>query len=68
VRVGEADLSPGQVQDLAEVMGDLLKAKAGHELTFHLRVEIAGKQPPPDSVVEAINEVLKHVNTDVQIR
>jgi hypothetical protein len=68
VRVGEADLSPGQVQDLAEVMGDLLKAKAGYELTFHLRVEIAGKQPPPDSVVEAVNEVLKQVNMDVRVR
>ena len=45
-------------------MGDLLKAKAGLELTFHLRVEIASKDVPSDAAVEAINAVLRTVNPD----
>jgi hypothetical protein len=66
-RVGQADLTSSQIQDLGEVMGDLLKAKAGLELTFHLRVEIASREVPSDAAVEAINAVLRTVNPDIQV-
>ncbi|MBI2216638.1 MAG: ATP-binding protein [Candidatus Rokubacteria bacterium] len=67
-RTGAADLTPGQIQDLAEVMGDLLKAKAGYELTLHLRVELTGKEAPPEATVAAVNEVLRKVNDDIQVK
>lgn len=66
-RVAQAELKHTQVQDLAEVMGDLLKAKAGCELRFHVRIEVAGKQPPPDSTVDAINKVLAKVSKDIKV-
>ena len=68
VRVGEAHLTPGQIQDLAEVMGDVLKAKGSLELTFQLRVEVAGKEVPSDAAIDAINAVLRTVSSDIGIR
>jgi hypothetical protein len=68
VRVGEAQLAPGQIQDLADIMGDVLKAKGSLELTFQLRVEVAGKDVPSDAAIDAINAVLKTVSTDIEIR
>ena len=47
-RIGQADLQPAQIQDLADVMGDLLKARAGLELTFHVRVEVSAKEAPSE--------------------
>ena len=67
-RTGQAELKPSQVQDLADIMGDLLKAKAGLELTFHVRVEVAGKDTPSDAAIEAINAVLKTVSPEMQVR
>jgi hypothetical protein len=68
VRVAEAQLAPGQIQDLADIMGDVLKAKGSLELTFQLRVEVAGKDVPSDAAIDAINAVLKTVSTDIEIR
>jgi hypothetical protein len=66
-RVAQADLKHNQVQDLADVMGDLLKAKANYDLRFHVRIEIAGKLPPPDATVDAINKVLAKVSKDMRV-
>jgi hypothetical protein len=57
-----------EIQDLAEAMGDLLTAKGGLELTFHLRLEVTGKERPGDAAVEVINAVLRAVNPDIQIQ
>lgn len=67
-RTGEAELRPNQVQDLAEIMGDLLKVKAGYELRFRVRVELVGKDAPPDAVVQAMNAVLKGTKSGIEIR
>jgi hypothetical protein len=66
-RIAQADLKHSQVQDLADVMGDLLKAKASYELRFHVRIEVAGKQPPPDAMIDAINKVLAKVSKDMRV-
>jgi hypothetical protein len=67
-RIGEADLKPNQIQDLADVMGDLLKARAGCEIGFRLRVEVSGKENPPDAVITAINDVLKGVSKEMKVK
>ena len=37
VLVAEADLRPNEIQDLADVIGDIVSVAAGYDLTFHLR-------------------------------
>ncbi len=59
VYVAEADLQPSQIQDLAEVMGDLLSAAAGNDLKFHVRIELNGKTP--EKVRSEINKLLGEI-------
>jgi hypothetical protein len=66
-RSGEARLQPSQIQDLADVMGDLLKARGDYELAFSVRVELTGKKAPDNAVVEGLNRVLGTVREGFQI-
>ena len=67
VRVAEAELQTAQVQDLAEVIGDLKQAAAGHELKFHVRIELGGDPPPSDEVIKKLNALLKDISKDIQL-
>jgi hypothetical protein len=66
--IAEADLRPNQIQDLADVVGDLTKAAAGHELKLHLHIELGGEEPPPDRTVEEVNKILRTVSGDMKLR
>jgi hypothetical protein len=66
-RSGEARLQPSQVQDLADIMGDLLKARGSCEMAFTVRVELSGKEAPNDQVVQAVNQVLEKVNDTFRV-
>lgn len=59
-RIAEADLQSNQIQDLAEVMGELLNIAGGYDLKFHLRLEVDEKIP--DEVVQKLNKLLDEVN------
>ncbi len=65
VKAGEADLAPAQLQDLADIVGEIVKISAGHELTFHLNMQIAGD--PPGEVVAKLNELLTELSDDLQL-
>lgn len=67
-RVAEAELRGSQIQDLAEVMGELLKAKGGYDLVFRLRIELAGKEAPSDAVVKAVSKLLKSVDKGLELK
>lgn len=64
-RVGQAALKPNEIQDLADVMGDLLKARAGYDLAFNLRIELATED---DKIVEEVNRVLSGVKDDIKVK
>lgn len=66
IRVAEAVLRPAQIQDLAEVIGDITKAAVGLELKFRLRIELAGGQAS-DEVISPINEKLKAVSDELKL-
>jgi hypothetical protein len=68
VLTAEADLRPSQIQDLADALGDLGAAAAGHGLKFHLRIELGGEKPPTPEVTKRVNEVLKEALGDVQVK
>jgi hypothetical protein len=61
--VAEADLQPSQIQDLAEGMGDLLKAAAGTEIKFRLRVEL--DKNASQQVKQNVNTTLEEISPDL---
>lgn len=65
--VAESNLRPDEIQNLAEVMGDMLKATAGLELKFKLRIELSGDSEVPDETISKVNEVLKNVADGLQL-
>ncbi len=67
-RAAEAQLSPDQIQDLAEKMSDLLRASIGLELEISLRVQLGDEPPPNEGSVRAVNEVLAAVSPDLILR
>ncbi|MFZ5634688.1 MAG: DUF499 domain-containing protein [Bacillota bacterium] len=67
VKVAEAELRPSEIQDLADVVGELLAIAVGYELTFRLRLELAGAPELPDGVVEKINRLLAGITDNLKL-
>jgi hypothetical protein len=65
-RVAEADLAIYEIQDLADILGDLGTAAAGYPLDFHVRITLGNE--PPDEVVDEINALLKEVSNKLQLK
>ncbi|MDH7578534.1 MAG: DUF499 domain-containing protein [Bacillota bacterium] len=67
-KVAQAELRPHQIQDLAEIVGELVNAAVGYELVFRLRVELGGAAALPDEVVQTVNRLLAGVAKDLQLK
>lgn len=63
-----AALKPNQLQDLADVLPELIKVAAGHELTFRLALELKGKERPSDRLVAAVNKLLKDLDDELRVQ
>lgn len=68
ILTAETALRPNQIQDLADVVGELGTAAAGCGLEFHMRIELGGKGKPAPEVVKRVNEILKETLGDVELR
>jgi hypothetical protein len=68
VLVAEAELRPHQIQDLADVIGNLVQAAVGHDLKFRLRVELGSGTPLPNEVVEKVDAILKGIASEIELR
>jgi len=68
ILTAETDLRPNQLQDLAEVVGELGTTAAGCGLKFHVRIELGGKGKPAPEVVKRVNEILKETLGDVELK
>ena len=68
VCVAEAELRPNEIQDLADVVGEVVGIAVGHDLKFTLRVELGGDTPPPDDVIEKLNKTLGGISDDLRLR
>lgn len=69
--VASAELEPGQVQDLGDIVPQLLeiKAKANAPIRFHIRIEMGdGKALPPMDAAKELNVLLKAVKEELQLR
>jgi hypothetical protein len=67
VLVAEDYLRPSQIQDLAEVVGDITRAAAGHDLRFKLRVELGGETATPRQVVQEVNKSLSTISEHLHL-
>jgi hypothetical protein len=65
LKVAEADLRPSEIQDLADFVPDIVKLAVGHELKFHLRIELTGK--PPEDAVKKLNGLLEEVSKNLKL-
>jgi hypothetical protein len=68
VLAAAAELKSYQIQDFAEQIDELMKAAVGHELKIHLRLELSGSTPPSDEAIAKINELLKEIGEDFELR
>ncbi|MCL6450268.1 MAG: hypothetical protein K6T75_03125 [Acetobacteraceae bacterium] len=63
----EAHLRVGQLQDLAENLPQIIKAAAGLNLKFHLRVELTADPWPTSQAVKSLNALLRQISEDLQL-
>lgn len=68
VLIAAAELRPNQIQDLAEQVSEVAKIAVGHDLRFHLRIELGGASRPPDDVIMKMNQVLQEVSGELRLR
>ena len=57
-RLAEAELEPSELQDLVDGLGDVLKAGAGLNLRFVLRVEVGDGVETKTEQIAKLNEIL----------
>lgn len=67
--VVEAQLSTGEIQELADQIGELkrLATEAGAQLAFRLHVEVNGSQTFSDENVAKLNAVLQKVSGNLKL-
>ncbi len=68
VRVASAFLGTGELQELAEQIGEVGKAAVGYSMKIKVQIEIGGDgKRPPDDVVAKINARLSEVSKEFKI-
>jgi hypothetical protein len=67
-RIAEADLNLNQIQDLADLSGDIQSALVGYDLRLHLKIEISGKEPLTEETLERIQKLLKDVSEELILK
>ncbi len=68
VRIAEAELKPNEVQDLADVMGELRAAAVGLNLKLSVRIQLSGDPPPSEAAVDKTNRILSAVSKGLLLR
>lgn len=71
VRAAHATLEPSQLQDLADIMQKVLKVRNDTNVPIHFRLTIEigdGNEAPSEDAVIALNDLLKDINDDLQLR
>lgn len=62
------ELTVAQLQDLADQIGALKKAAAGHDLRLQVELVLGGRRRPPQEVVEEVNAILRKAGLDIEFR
>ena len=64
----EASLEANGIQDLADQVHSIVRAAAGNNLKFNVRIELGGNTPPPADVVSEINALLSQISDGLQFQ
>ncbi len=64
VHVAEADLRPGQIQDLAEILGELGNAAIGADLKYRIRIELSGN--PSKDILDRVGKILEKIKSGLK--
>ncbi len=64
---GQAVLKPNQLQALVDVLPVVMKAAAGHEVTFVVTINLKGKERPSDATVAAVNRAVQELDTKLTV-
>jgi hypothetical protein len=68
VLVASAILKPGEVQDLADQIGEIGSAAVGYDLKIMVQIEVgAGGKQPPEDVVAKINAKLGEISKGLKL-
>lgn len=66
--MAEAELQSQELMDLADSLGEVLKAAVPNTLKFSLRIELAGDPKPTDAKLKAINSLLTKSNKKLELK
>jgi hypothetical protein len=63
----EADLTAAQIQDLADVIGEIATVAVGHRWALTARFELGDEKRAPEDVVEKVTALLRGVSKDFDL-
>jgi hypothetical protein len=66
--VAEAELSPSEIQNLADQVGSLTKAAAGQPIKYKIRIEFGGDKRPAEPQIAKLNSILREVCIPLELR
>ncbi|HNB67475.1 MAG TPA: hypothetical protein PLR94_07240 [Accumulibacter sp.] len=61
------ELRPSEIQDLADQLGELTKAAAGHQLRFSLHIQVGTDKALPDEVLTEMNRILGGIKQGMRL-
>jgi len=61
------ELRPSEIQDLADQLGELTKAAAGHQLRFSLHILVGTDKALPDEVLTEMNRILGGIKQGMRL-
>ena len=64
----ETELHPQQLMDLADSLGEVLKAAVPNKVKLNVRIELGGEPKANEAKVKAINAILAKVNKGLELR
>lgn len=64
----ESEVQSQELQELAEVVGEVLKAAVPSTVKFNVRIELGGEPKPSEAKVKAINAILAKVKKGLELK
>jgi len=67
ILTAEAELSPNELQDLADALGDIMKIVAGRNIKFNIRIGLEAEGVNKEGV-DKLNEIMQGVNDKLRLK
>lgn len=69
--VAESELTPSEIQDFGDIVQKILEIKAKHNFALKLRLQIeigGGSSAPSDEVIRQLNQLLRNIRDELEIK